>query len=179
MLPHGIHPQSKLMIFMVLLQTCAFLYNAWAIPLRVCFHIYQNADTAMAWAICDYFCDAIYLFDTVVVRTRLMFLDEQGIYESKRSETIRNFVKNGTFKVDLASLLPLDLLYLATGFNGRSALLRFPRLLRYYNFSNLFERLDAALPYPMLVRLGRTVNIMLYLIHLSGCAFYAFSDYVV
>ena len=42
---------------------------------------------------------------------------------------------------------------------------------------DLFERLDSALPYPMTVRLSRTVNIMLYLIHLTGCSYYAFSDY--
>ena len=34
LLPNAIHPQSKLMTFMIFLQTCAFLYNAWAIPLR-------------------------------------------------------------------------------------------------------------------------------------------------
>ena len=37
LLPSAIHPQSRLMNFMVLLQTCAFLYNAWVIPLRFCF----------------------------------------------------------------------------------------------------------------------------------------------
>merc|ERR1712049_67014 len=42
LLPKAIHPQSILMNFMVLLQTCAFLYNAWAIPFRLCFHLYQT-----------------------------------------------------------------------------------------------------------------------------------------
>ena len=50
-------------------------------------------------------------------------------------------------------------------------------MLRYYHFEDLFERLDSNLPYPMTIRLSRTVNIMLYLIHLSGCAYYTFSDY--
>jgi hypothetical protein len=176
MLPQAIHPQSNLMIGLIFLQTLAFLYNAWSIPLRFTFHIYQHDANWHYWAASDYFFDSIYILDTVVFRTRLMFLDTSGIYETKRKETIINFVKNGTFKKDILSLFPLDLFYLVTGFTGRATLLRLPRLLRYYHFMDLFDRLDAALPYPMLVRLSRTINVMLYLVHMAGCTFYAFSD---
>ena len=65
MLPHAIHPQSKLMILLVLIQWIALMYNAWAIPLRFCFHIYVTEDTAMYWLIADYSMDLIYIFDTV------------------------------------------------------------------------------------------------------------------
>ena len=177
LLPHAIHPQSNLMIGMVFLQTCVLLYNAWVIPLRFCYHLYQNEDTLLYWALADYFCDGLYLFDMLIIRTRLQFLDDAGIFETKRSLTMRNYVKNGTFKRDLASLFPSDLLYFVTGFQGKATLLRIPRLLRLYHFEDLFERLDSALPYPMVIRLTRTVNIMLYLIHITGCAYYAFSDY--
>ena len=86
---------------------------------RVSFDIYQNTHTKMYWAIADYVCDGLYLFDTLVIRTRLQFLDEAGIYETERKKTMRNYVKNGTFKKDLASLLPLDIFYLASGFTGK------------------------------------------------------------
>lgn len=179
LLPDAIHPQSKLMMSLVLLQTAAFLYNAWAIPLRFCFHIYQNSDNALYWAAADYSADGLYIFDTLIIQTRVQYLDEAGIYEKKRRLTAKNYVKNGSFKRDLLSLLPLDVFYWASGFTGRATLLRLPRMLRSYHFEDLFERLDSALPYPMLIRLTRTVNIMLYLIHLAGCAYYAFSDYQV
>ena len=65
MLPYAIHPQSKLMILLVLIQWIALMYDAWAIPLRFCFHIYHTGDTAMYWAIADYSMDLIYIFDTV------------------------------------------------------------------------------------------------------------------
>ena len=65
MLPYAIHPQSKLMILLVLIQWIALMYNAWAIPLRFCFHIYHTEDTALYWAIADYSMDLIYIFDTV------------------------------------------------------------------------------------------------------------------
>ena len=51
------------------------------------------------------------------------------------------------------------------------------RLARYYNFDVFFSKLDSFLPYPVFVRLTRTVSIMMYLIHLNACAYYAFSDY--
>lgn len=73
LLPDAIHPQSKLMIFLVLLQTLAFLYNAWIIPLRFCYHIYQNEDTWLYWALADYICDAIYIFDMLVIKGPVIF----------------------------------------------------------------------------------------------------------
>ena len=50
-------------------------------------------------------------------------------------------------------------------------------MLRFYHFEDLFERLDSNLPYPTTIRILHTVKIMIYLIHLSACAFYTFSDY--
>ena len=55
------------------------------------------------------------------------------------------------------------------------ALFRLPRLLRYYNLPSFFDRLDQNLPFPMLIRLSRTVNTMVYLVHLAGCSYYGFS----
>ena len=123
-LPNAIHPQSKLMNFLVLLQTCAFLYNAWAIPFRFCFHLYQTVDNRYWWLLCDYVCDAIYVFDTLIIKPRIIFMDHAGVFEEERKLTIKNYVVNGTFKVDLASLCPLELFYLVTGINGKATLLR-------------------------------------------------------
>ena len=55
------------------------------------------------------------------------------------------------------------------------SLFRLPRLLRYYNLGIFFDRLDQNLPFPLIIRLTRTVNTMVYLVHLAGCAYYGFS----
>ena len=49
------------------------MYNAWAIPLRFSFHIYQTEENAMKWAFADYSMDLVYLFDTIgkYIRTSL------------------------------------------------------------------------------------------------------------
>ena len=57
------------------------------------------------------------------------------------------------------------------------ALFRLPRLLRYYNLPQFFDRLDQNLPFPMMIRLSRTINTMVYLVHLAGCAYYGFSKW--
>ena len=68
LLPNAIHPQSKLMNCMVFLQTLAFLYNAWVIPLRFCFHLYQTVENRYWWLLADYICDGIYICDTLIIR---------------------------------------------------------------------------------------------------------------
>ena len=109
----------------------------------------------------------------------MMFLDKFGIYERNRMETMKHFFRTKTFQKHMASLFPLDLFYFVFGFTGRATLLRIPRLLRAYHFEDLFERLDNAFKFPMLIRLTRTINIMLFLIHLTSCAYFTFSDYKV
>lgn len=104
------------------------------------------------WAVLDYSADALYLLDTVAVKPRVMFLGGSGIYETGRLAMIENYVRKGSFKRDALSLLPLDLLYFFFGFNGRAALLRLPRLLRYRRFWDLFERLNTFQSYPAVVR---------------------------
>ena len=71
----ALHPQGKLCLFFVGLQTMAFLYNAWSVPLRFSFHVYQNEGNAVLWAAADAMADAVYLLDTLVVKPRVMFLD--------------------------------------------------------------------------------------------------------
>ena len=39
-----------------------------------------------------------------------------------------------------------------------------------------FDRLDAALPYPVVIRLVRTINTMLFLIHIFTCLYFLYSD---
>lgn len=139
-----------------------------------------QANNVVSWLIADLISDGLCLLDTLYFRPRIMYLDDSGIYETSRKLTSINFVKRGTFARDALSLLPLDMIYyFAFGleFQGWMALLRLPRLARNYNINIFFDRLDSALPFPMLIRLTKTVNIMMYLIHLAACAFYAFSDW--
>lgn len=43
-------------------------------------------------------------------------------------------------------------------------------------FWEFFDRLDVIVPNPFVIRIGRTLFYLLYLIHLNACAYYIFSE---
>ena len=59
--------------------------------------------------------DAVYWFDILLVKPRIMFLDNSGIYETSRKECAKNYIKNGDFKVDIISVLPFEVIYVLLG----------------------------------------------------------------
>ena len=66
-------------------------------------------------------------------------------------------------------------LYLLIGID--STLLRLPRLLKVLAYWEFTDRLDAILEKPYFLRIVKTVNYMLYLIHINACAYYAISEW--
>lgn len=79
------------------------------------------------------------------------------------------------FQLDLLSLIPLDLLYMKLG--TRAVYLRAPRLLKIQSFWEVFQLIDRVISSPYIVRVGRTLTYMLYMIHITACTYYAYSDY--
>lgn len=55
--------------------------------------------------------------------------------------------------------------------------LRLPRLLRIYSLWEFFERLDAILEDPFYFRMLKTIQYMMYLIHVNACVYYGISVY--
>jgi hypothetical protein len=54
----------------------------------------------------------------------VFFIGRYGIYEKDRKVITKHYMKEGTFKRDIASLAPLEIFYFATGFTGRAVLFR-------------------------------------------------------
>ncbi|XP_046482431.1 cyclic nucleotide-gated channel beta-3 isoform X2 [Neodiprion pinetum] len=158
-------------IYWLLSVTLCFTYNCCVIPLRSTFP-YQNTKNTVIWLICDYVADLFYLVDIVVVRPRVMFL-EDGFWVKDPRLTRKNYMRKWQFKMDILSLLPLDVLYFAYGYC--QALLRIPRFLKIQTFWELYNCMDSVLSNPHVVRIARTLSYMLYLIHINACAYYAFS----
>ena len=122
--------------------------------------------------ICDYIGDFIYLIDMCAYKHSLMYM-ENGFWVKDKKRLTRQYVREGTFKQDLLSLLPLELLYFVLGVDA--TYLRIPRLIKVLAFWEFTERLDAILAKPYFLRIVKTVTYMLYLIHLNACAYYAIS----
>ncbi|XP_059058198.1 cyclic nucleotide-gated cation channel beta-3-like [Achroia grisella] len=169
-----VDPQGRGYISWLLLVTFCYSYNAWCIVLRATFP-YQTPKNTPYWMVADYLCDLVYLLDVALVKPRLMFLHE-GFWVNDSGETRRNYRKKLQYKFDVVSLLPLDLLYIY--FGTHKVILRFPRMLKLQTFWEFHQAMDRVLSSPYVVRIGKTLFYIFYLIHLNACAYYAMSDYI-
>ncbi|XP_076370981.1 cyclic nucleotide-gated channel beta-3-like [Tachypleus tridentatus] len=169
-IPQVLDPQSKTYITWLFIVTLCYIYNTWSLFLRAIF-LYQTSENLSVFLGFDYFSDAVYLIDIIVFKVRVKYLHE-GFWVESLTDTRKNYMKKSMFKMDLLSLLPLDLLYLIYGFN---AIFRFPRMLKVQTFWDFFNRMDAVAKSPYIIRILRTLIYMMYLIHLNACAYYAMS----
>ncbi|EEB17407.1 Cyclic nucleotide-gated cation channel beta, putative [Pediculus humanus corporis] len=168
----ALDPQGKTYIIWLFVVTLAFLYNCWVIPLRSSFY-YQTSENVNKWLAFDYACDVIYLLDLLFFKPRVMYLSDGFWIKDSKLTRIMYFHKV-QFKMDVLSLIPLDLLCLKYG-TDYLPIFRLPRFLKVQTFWEFYNRCDNVVASGYVVRVVRTLNYMLYLIHLNACAYYAFS----
>ncbi|VDO58130.1 unnamed protein product [Onchocerca flexuosa] len=105
-------PDREYLIWLTVV-VIAFLYNAFGIPLRSSYP-YQTKSNLIYWLIADYIADTIYLIDMLVFKPRLRFM-RGGIPVKDMRETAKRYLHSNIFKLDLLSLMPLDVMYIWTG----------------------------------------------------------------
>ncbi|XP_068117243.1 cyclic nucleotide-gated channel beta-1 isoform X3 [Hyperolius riggenbachi] len=171
--PSSIDPLTNLMYVMWLFfVVVAWNWNCWLIPVRWAFP-YQTPSNIHYWLLMDYLCDLIYLLDITVFQVRLQFVRGGDIITDKKD--MRNhYIKTDRFKMDVISLLPLDLLYFKFGVRS---ILRLPRILKYMAFFEFNNRLEAILSKAYIYRVIRTTAYLLYCLHMNACLYYWASDY--
>ncbi|XP_023243864.1 cyclic nucleotide-gated cation channel beta-1-like [Centruroides sculpturatus] len=170
--PKVLDPQSKLYITWLLIVTICYLYNAWIIFFMANFPYLTKENLPMFLGF-DYFSDLMYFVDIVLFKVRVRYLYD-GFWVDDPVMTRKNYFKKSMFKMDLLSLLPLDLLYLKYGINP---LFRIPRILKLQTFWEFFNRVDSVTKSPYVIRIIRTLIYMMYLIHFNACAYYAMSSW--
>ncbi|XP_031420087.1 cyclic nucleotide-gated cation channel beta-1-like isoform X3 [Clupea harengus] len=171
--PASIDPFTNLVyVLWLLFVTLAWNWNVWLIPVRWAFP-YQTPGNLYLWLLTDYLCDTIYILDILVFQPRLQFV-RGGDIVCDKTEMRKKYMKTFRFKMDVFSLVPLELFYFRTGVNP---LLRFPRLLKVMSFFEFNERLEAILTKPYFYRVIRTTTYLLYSLHCNACLFYWGSAY--
>ncbi|XP_077309938.1 cyclic nucleotide-gated channel beta-1 isoform X4 [Lithobates pipiens] len=171
--PSSIDPLTNLMyVLWLFFVVMAWNWNCWLIPVRWAFP-YQTPTNIHYWLFMDYLCDLIYLLDIVVFQARLQFVRGGDIITDKK-EMREYYIKTDRFKMDVISLLPLDLLYFKVGVKS---ILRFPRILKYMAFFEFNNRLEAILSKAYIYRVIRTTAYLLYCLHMNACFYYWASDY--
>ncbi|CAI5438435.1 unnamed protein product [Caenorhabditis angaria] len=164
------HPYGRLYMTWLSIVTSCFLYNAFCVPLRSSYP-YQTADNWIYWISADYFCDAIYLIDMIIIKPRLRFT-RGGIQVKNQKETRRHYLLTRTFKLDILSIIPTDLAYI---FFGKLPIWRMNRVLKINSFWLLFDMLDNSFSNPYAIRIARTLSYMIYIIHCNSCVYYKLS----
>ena len=149
----------------------AIHYNTWVIILRIAFPAAQDNYTAL-WFSLDYTADLIYIVD-VIVSSRMSFL-ENGIYVESVKRVTMKYFKSSLFILDMASLLPLDLLYL---FFKPYPAFRIPRLIKFFKVFQGKKLVESMTNFPNLVRGVFWLHIMFLLIHWNSCFFYIISEF--
>ncbi|XP_041853872.1 cyclic nucleotide-gated cation channel beta-1-like isoform X2 [Melanotaenia boesemani] len=172
--PASIDPFTNLMyVLWMFVVSLAWNWNVWFIPVRWAFP-YQTPDNIYYWLLMDYLCDLIYILDITVFQPRLQFVRGGDIVSDKK-EMRKNYVKTTRFKLDVASLVPLELFYFKTGINP---LLRLPRLLKINSFFEFNEHLEAILTKAYIYRVIRTTTYLLYCLHCNACLYHWVSVFV-
>ncbi|XP_053575500.1 cyclic nucleotide-gated cation channel beta-1 [Bombina bombina] len=171
--PSSIDPLTNLMyVLWLFFVVMAWNWNCWLIPVRWAFP-YQTPSNIHYWLLMDYLCDLIYLLDIAVFQVRLEFVRGGDIIMDKK-DMRQHYFKSERFKMDLISLLPLDLLYFKLGVRS---LLRLPRILKYMAFFEFNNRLEAILSKAYIYRVIRTTAYLLYCLHMNACLYYWASDF--
>ncbi|VDM04322.1 unnamed protein product [Schistocephalus solidus] len=133
----------------------SFIYNAVTIPFREAFDTFDTEDYMHIWLVMDCSADAIYVLDILIFKPRFRFID------------------GGIVKLDIISLVPLDLLSFI--FGRPRACFRILRLLKFPILVEFFDRTDQRVSVGFAVRLAKTLIYMLYIIHVECCGYYVFN----
>ncbi|XP_066571381.1 cyclic nucleotide-gated channel alpha-2-like [Amia ocellicauda] len=165
-----VNPADNLYYRWLFIMATAVLYNWCLLVARACFDNLQTS-CFILWLVLDYVSDSFYILDTCV-RLRTGFL-EQGLLVKDLSKLSSVYVHTLQFKLDVLSILPTDLAYLATGIHTPE--LRFNRLLRFPRMFEFFDRTETRTNYPNIFRICNLVLYILVIIHWNACIYYAIS----
>nr|XP_060623165.1 cyclic nucleotide-gated cation channel alpha-4 [Anolis sagrei ordinatus] len=158
----------------LLVMVAPITYNWIFLISRSCFSDLQEKYLFL-WLALDYLSDLIYLVD-IGVHFRTGFLEE-GLLVADPRAIARRYMGSTTFRRDVASLLPTDLLYLWLGL-GCPLGVRANRLLRSPRLLEALDRTETRTTHPHAFRLLKLVSCIFAGIHWHGCLYFALSGHI-
>ena len=90
----------------------------------------------------------------------------------------RNYVSSVYFKIDVLSLLPLDLLYFVPPLSHNCPYVRLNRLLAGYRMSQFFDMTDTRTNHPYVFRIFTLILYILVIIHWNACVYFLISNLI-
>ncbi|KAG9478070.1 cyclic nucleotide-gated channel alpha-2 [Eleutherodactylus coqui] len=165
-----VNPSGKWYYRWLLVIALPVLYNWFLLVVRACFNDLQTS-YIIVWLTLDYVSDFIYIID-IIIRFRTGFL-EQGLLVRDPKMLSDSYIQTLQFKLDVISIIPTDLCYLALGIHRPE--LRFNRLLHFPRMFECFDQTETRTSYPNIFRIFNLVLYILLIIHWNACIYYAIS----
>ena len=158
-------PDGDCVFFWSLIVCAACIYNIWIIPYRFAFNEITHA-TAAVWFTLDYFADGIYLLD-LLLGFRVAYL-ENGILQRDPRKARQHYLNSTRFYLNCLCILPLDLLYISVGI---ISLLRILRFVKMYKLSECSDMAQRRTIYPNIFRALSWIVITLTGLHWNACIY--------
>ncbi|VDM48749.1 unnamed protein product, partial [Toxocara canis] len=155
--------------------SCAFAYNLIVVIARSVFYDLAAGLLWIVWAVFDVLMDLIYLID-MFLRSRTGFL-EQGLLVRDIPRIRKLYITSMQFKLDLLSVLPLDLVVSVALFRPLPYL-RFNRMIRYPRLSDFVERTETRSSMPNAFRVLCVVINIIVIIHWNACIYFFISELI-
>eukprot|EP00731_Ephydatia_muelleri_P032261 Em0023g768a len=172
---YSLDPHGYLFFLWMALVFISCVYNYLFVPLRGSFGTYLHAIPGVyAWLTFDYVMDLVYFLDMVAIQPHLSF-GCNGVQETNPKVLALRYIKHWSFALDIASLLPLDLLYFIPYLRFKT-LLRLPRLLKFRSISVFMDRFEKFSNFPNIFRITKLSILYLYIIHIYTCIYYTTSS---
>ncbi|XP_055679126.1 uncharacterized protein LOC129787501 isoform X3 [Lutzomyia longipalpis] len=165
-----VNPDENFYFHWLMVLTFCVLYNLWALIVRQSFPELQDLASNF-WFACDCISDIVFVLD-VVVQLRTGYL-EQGLMVYDDKKLAKHYIKSREFLLDLAALIPLDLLQIRF---GTQPLLRFPRFFKVYRSIKFYYIVESRTVWPNLWRVVNLIHILLILAHWFGCFYFLLSE---
>lgn len=156
-------PDGNCIFFWSWIVCIACLYNLWVIPYRFSFDEITRS-TASLWFTLDYLADAIYILD-LIIGFRMAYL-ENGILQKDPRKARQHYLNSTHFYLNCLCILPLDLLYVSVGYISLLRILRFVKIFKLIECSDMAQRRSI---HPSIFRAIGWILTTLTVLHWNAC----------
>ncbi|VDQ00132.1 unnamed protein product [Trichobilharzia regenti] len=165
------HPHSTGYVIWLTFVSLALLYNLWTPIARQAFDELQSKYQKI-WLSFDIVADITYLID-IFVQCNTSYL-KCGLKVRDHQKLAMRYLKSYQFLLDVASLIPLDLLQFKFGVQP---MLRFPRFLKCYRCREWKLRVENRTIFPNIWRVLNLIHILFLGCHWFAAFYYLISKY--
>ena len=149
-----VNPDENFMFLWLGAVTMSVLYNLWTSIAREAFKEIQKGYEPI-WLTMDAICDLLYLCD-IAIQLRTGYL-EKGLIVYNTKKLACHYIFSRFFVLDLASLVPLDLLQFWIGIHP---LIRFPRFIKVYRSYRFAYMVETRTIYPNMWRVANLSHVL-------------------